>query len=196
MVERKPEQERREAERKAYEEKMTAKQKADQGKREAEWTVDREVVTRLEAIQSKTDANQMRVEPKTEHQQEKLDAWIADMENDQKETMACQDAMEVNLEKMGQNLREKEPIVERQEIPNKEVAIHSLRACQIKRMACQEAMKANPKKEPNEHAIAILEQMIACLLAGQEEMKAKADANRVQTLARMQEKMDANTKAM
>jgi hypothetical protein len=67
----------------------------------------------------------MRVEPKTEHQ-EKMDAWIADMENDRKETTACQDAMEANLEKIEPNLGEQEAAVERQEIPNEEIAIHSL----------------------------------------------------------------------
>jgi hypothetical protein len=91
--------ERREAERKAYEEesmaeqeadrkkrkadfeKMIPKRKADQDKREVERKADQKVATRLEAIHDKTDANQMRVEPKTEHQ-EKMDAWIADMKDD------------------------------------------------------------------------------------------------------------------
>jgi hypothetical protein len=50
------------------------------------------VATRLEAIHDKTDANQMGVEPETEYQ-EKMDAWIADMKNDRKETTACQDTM-------------------------------------------------------------------------------------------------------
>jgi hypothetical protein len=49
---------------------MMAKKKADQ----------EEVVERLEAIHDKTDANQMRLEPKMEHQ-EKMDAWIADMKD-------------------------------------------------------------------------------------------------------------------
>jgi hypothetical protein len=53
---------------------------------------------------------------------------------------------------------EKEAIVERQESPNKEVAIHSLRACRNERMACQETTKANPEKmEPTDGTIAILE---------------------------------------
>jgi peptidoglycan hydrolase CwlO-like protein len=60
------------------------------------------VATRLEAIHDKIDANQMRVEPKKKHQ-EKMDAWIADMKNDQKEMTACQDAMEANLEKIEPN---------------------------------------------------------------------------------------------
>jgi hypothetical protein len=52
--------------------------------------------------------------------------------------------METNLENMKPNPGEKEAVVERQEIPNKEVAIHSLKACQYERTACQEATKANP----------------------------------------------------
>jgi hypothetical protein len=39
----------------------------------AKWKADREVAARLEAIHDKTDANQMRLEPETEHQ-EKMDA--------------------------------------------------------------------------------------------------------------------------
>jgi hypothetical protein len=46
------------------------------------------------------------------------------MKNDRKETTACQDAMEANLDKMEPNSGEKEAIVEQQEIPNEEVAIH------------------------------------------------------------------------
>jgi saccharopine dehydrogenase-like NADP-dependent oxidoreductase len=69
-----------------------AKRKADQEKREAEEKADREVATRLEA-------NQMRLEPETEHQ-EKMDAWIAGMKDGRKETTAYQDAMEADLEKM------------------------------------------------------------------------------------------------
>jgi hypothetical protein len=41
-----------------------------------------------------------------------------------------------------------------------------------------------------------MRQTIECLLAGQEEMKTKADADREQMLARMQEKMEDKTKAM
>jgi hypothetical protein len=36
--------------------------------------------------------------------------------------------------------------VERQENPNEEVAIHSLRACQNEWTACQEVMEASPEK--------------------------------------------------
>jgi hypothetical protein len=48
----------------------------------------------------------MRLEPETEPQ-EKMDVWIADMKNERKETMACQDAMEESLEKMGPKSRRK-----------------------------------------------------------------------------------------
>jgi hypothetical protein len=138
-----------------------AERKADQEKGEAEKKVDREVATRLEAIHNKTDANQMRVEPETEHQG-KMDAWITDMKNDRMETTACQEAMEANLEKMEPNPAEKEAVVERQEIPNEEVAIHSLMACQNERKTCQEETKANPETmELTDRVTAILEQMIA-----------------------------------
>jgi hypothetical protein len=70
----------------------------------------------------------MRLEPKTEHQ-EQMNAWRADMKDGGKERMACQEAMEANPEKMEPNTGEKEAVVEWQEIPNEEAAIHSLRAC-------------------------------------------------------------------
>jgi hypothetical protein len=95
-----------------------AKWKADGEKWKAEWKPDRkEVVARLEAIHD----NQMSSEPKMEHQ-EKMDAWIADMKDGQKETTGCQEATEANPGR-------KEAVVERQEIPNEEVAVHFLRAC-------------------------------------------------------------------
>jgi hypothetical protein len=47
-----------------------------------------------------------------------MNAW-------RKETTACQDAMEANLEKMEPNPGEEEATLKRQEIPNEEVAIHS-----------------------------------------------------------------------
>jgi hypothetical protein len=52
------------------------------------------------------------------------------MKNDRKETTACQDGMEANLEKMEPNPGEKEAVTERQENPNEEVSIYSLRAWQ------------------------------------------------------------------
>jgi hypothetical protein len=171
MVERKAEQERKEAERKSYEKRM-AERKADQEKWETKRKVDREVATRLEAIHDKTDANQMRVEPETEHQK-KMAAWIADTKNDRRETTAFQEAMEASLEKMEPNPGEKEVAVGRQEIPNEEVAVHSLNACRNERTACQKATKANPEKmQPIDHTTATLEQMIAMTKTKQENVEA------------------------
>jgi hypothetical protein len=51
----------------------------------------------------------MRVEPEAEHQ-EKMRVCIADVKYDRKETTACQDAMEVNLEKMDPNPGDKKPL--------------------------------------------------------------------------------------
>jgi hypothetical protein len=100
---------------------------------------------RLEAIHDKTDINQMRLELETEHQ-EKMDAWIADMKDSPKDRTAYQEATEANPEKMEPNQGEKEAVVERQEIPNEEVAIHSLRASRNERTACQEATEESPEK--------------------------------------------------
>jgi hypothetical protein len=116
-AERKADQERRKAERKVYKEKRMAKQEADfkkmmakwkddQEKREAEKKADRKVATRLEAIRDKTNANQMRLEPKTQHQ-EKMDAWMTDMKEGQKDGTACQELTKANIEKMELNPEEK-----------------------------------------------------------------------------------------
>jgi hypothetical protein len=60
------------------------------------------VPERLEAIHVKIGAKQMRLKPKTKHQ-EKLGAWIVDKKDYQKERMACQEMMEANPEKMEPN---------------------------------------------------------------------------------------------
>jgi hypothetical protein len=81
---------------------------------------------RLESIQDKTYVNRMRMEPESEHQKN-MDAWITDMKNGRKEWTACQEATVANSEKMDTNPGEKKAVVERQEIPNKEAASHSLK---------------------------------------------------------------------
>jgi hypothetical protein len=83
----------------------------------------------------------------------------------QKETTACHDTMEADLQKIEPNLGEKETVVE-QEIPNEEDTSHFL-------TACQEGTKANPEKmEPTDRAKAILKQMIAIANNNQEMMNA------------------------
>jgi hypothetical protein len=49
-----------------------------------------------------------------------------------------------NSEKMEPNSGEEETAVEQQEIPNKEVAVHSLRTCQSETAASEEATKTEP----------------------------------------------------
>jgi hypothetical protein len=82
-----------------------------------------------------------------------------------------------------------------------------MKAYKEKQMADQEKREAErkpntEKTDPNERTIANFEQMIECLLARQEELKAKADADQEKMLARMsanmktmQEKADADRKA-
>jgi hypothetical protein len=55
--------------------------------------------------------------------------------DDRKESTACQDAMEGTIKKMEPHSEEKEAIVERQEISNEMVAVHSLKACRSYRAA-------------------------------------------------------------
>jgi hypothetical protein len=129
------------------------------------------VAARLQAIHDKSDANEMRLDPKRNI--EKMYICIADMIDGRKEQTACQEDRETNPEKMDLNSGEQAAVVERQEIPNEEVAVHSMRACRSQRTACQEATEANPEKmEPIDRAIAVLEQMIAITKANGEKTKA------------------------
>jgi hypothetical protein len=61
--------------------------------------------------------------------EEKMDAWIGNRKKDPKETKACHNEMKASIKKMEPNSGEKKAVVERQKIPNEEVAVHSLRAC-------------------------------------------------------------------
>jgi hypothetical protein len=56
-----------------------------------------------------------------------MNALIAGMKFGRKERTVCQKATEVNPEKMESNREENEAVAERQEIPNEDVGIHSLR---------------------------------------------------------------------
>jgi hypothetical protein len=68
---------------------------------------------------------------------EKMEACAASRRDDREVTVSCQ-------EKMEPNSGEKEAVVERQKIPNVEVAIHSLRACRSETAASQEATETEP----------------------------------------------------
>jgi hypothetical protein len=58
--------------------------------------------------------------------------------------------MEASIKKMEPNSGEKETVVERQKIPNEEVAVHTPRACRSETAASQEATEANTEKsEPD-----------------------------------------------
>jgi hypothetical protein len=59
---------------------QTKKKKSRLREDDCERKADREVVARVEAIHDKTDTNQMRLEPETDHQ-EKNDAWIVDLKD-------------------------------------------------------------------------------------------------------------------
>jgi hypothetical protein len=70
--------------------------------------------------------------------------------DDRKKTTACQYEMEANIKKMEPNPEQKETVVEQHEIPNEEVAIHSLRTCRSETAASQEATETerDPGKTP------------------------------------------------
>jgi hypothetical protein len=75
-----------------------------------------------------------------------MDAWIANRKNDREETTPCQYETGASIKKMEPNPGEKETAVERQEIPNEEIAVHFPRACRCETAASQEAAGANTEK--------------------------------------------------
>jgi hypothetical protein len=98
-----------------------------------------------EDIRSRTKAM------REERMKANMGACMVDIKNDLKETTACQDPMEANLERMEPNPEGKEAAVERQETLNEEVAVHPLRACRNEGTACQETTEAylEEKEEPD-----------------------------------------------
>jgi hypothetical protein len=139
---------------------MMAGLETNQAQLEVDRKADQEEIKEnlLARLEAKTEANQAKMDIKLKEMSEEIksgqaemrstvNAWIADMTEDQKERTACQAAMEANPEKMEPNPGEQEATVEWQEIPNEKVAIHE-------RKACQEVTEANPEKmEPTDCAI-------------------------------------------
>jgi hypothetical protein len=73
----------------------------------------------------------------------------ANMNDNQKESTACQDAMEANPEKMEPNPEEKEAIVEWQEVPKEDIAVVKLVEERNKR--CRDRkLTAGRRGEPKE----------------------------------------------
>jgi hypothetical protein len=120
-----------------------------------------ERTARMAARQAETDAWHARIVANHEKMMARRDAWLADIKNDRKETMACLEETEArlevddkpasadttpevaheqevpldaNLEKIEPNPGETEAVVERQQTPNEEVVINSPRACQDERL--------------------------------------------------------------
>jgi hypothetical protein len=74
----------------------------------------------------------------------KMDTWIANIKDARKKTNACQEVTGANPQKIEPNSGEKETVMDRQEIPNEEVAVHSLRTCRSETEASQEETKTEP----------------------------------------------------
>jgi hypothetical protein len=74
-----------------------------------------------------------------------VDAWITDIKDASKKTMDRLPRCEgTNPEKMEPNSGEREAVMDRQEIPNEEVAVHSQRACRSETAASQEDTETKP----------------------------------------------------
>jgi hypothetical protein len=74
----------------------------------------------------------------------KMDTRVANIKDARKKTTACQEVTGANPEKLEANSGEEETAVEQQEIPNEEVAVHSLWTCRSETAASQEATKTEP----------------------------------------------------
>jgi hypothetical protein len=127
---------------KEHMQEMKAKRKADQAKAKAnQEDLLAEMEAKMDANQAKADGKQeemlarMREDIKSGKEEIRsiVDAWMTYMNEDRNETTACHDAMEGSIKKMEPNSGEKEAVVERQEISNEEVVIHSLKACRSDR---------------------------------------------------------------
>jgi hypothetical protein len=101
-----------------------------------------------EEIRKETEATRPRTKAmRKETMKANMNACMADIKNDRKETTTCKDAMEANLDKMEPNPGEKKTAVERQETSSEDVTINPLRACRNETMACQERMEARLEEE-------------------------------------------------
>lgn len=114
-----------------HQEKMDANLKEDI--KSTETSEQKQKPSKQKQMQEMMRTSQERIETKMDAN---LRENIVEIKDWQKEIMSCQDAMETNLEKIEPNSGEVDTIVEWQEIPNKELAIHSLRACWNERTAC------------------------------------------------------------
>jgi hypothetical protein len=106
------------------------------------------------------NTNQAKTDVKLEELGEAIEKTHVEREEPTSADMnACQDVMEANLVKIEPTPGEKEAAVERQETPNEDVAIYSLRECRKETMACQGTTEARLESEsehrevPNEDAV-------------------------------------------
>jgi hypothetical protein len=83
----------------------------------------------IKTIQDKTDVNlkEMREEIKSGQAEMRciINAWIADMKDDQKETMSCQVTTEACLDTRELNPEDMESEVEHREVPTEEATVKS-----------------------------------------------------------------------
>jgi hypothetical protein len=103
---------------KAYQEKADANQEQMKEIRAGQ----KQMMARMNANQVKADDNLREIRKEIQYGKAEMrsivNSWIADMENDLKETTTCQDAMEANRMKMEPNPGETEAVQKRQENPN------------------------------------------------------------------------------
>jgi hypothetical protein len=115
-ADRKADQENAHADRTTHQEQMLAEIRADR-------QADRELLIGIMDVNTKS----MREDIKSSQAEiiSTIDAWITDIKVARKETTACHDKTEASIKKMEPNPGKKETVLEKQEIPKEEVAVHS-----------------------------------------------------------------------
>jgi hypothetical protein len=98
------------------------KRKANQAKMDTEMKTNQEMLAKME---TKMDINLKKMTPTVGAFQEKMDAWIANMRDDQKGTMSSQVTTEACLDSKEPNLEDMESEVERQEASTEEATVKS-----------------------------------------------------------------------
>jgi hypothetical protein len=74
-------------------------------------------------MMDRTDANQAKVDDNLRDIRSIVNAWIADMKDGRKETMACQEKTKAQLECEEPTSVDMEPEAEHQEVPKEEAAV-------------------------------------------------------------------------
>jgi hypothetical protein len=92
------------------------------------WKTDEEMKTKMASLTFQIDANQEEIKSTVNTFQEKMEAWIAEMKDERKETVACQVTTEARLECKEPASEGIKSEVEHEEVPKEGAAVETSRA--------------------------------------------------------------------